>query len=105
MLVNFVTLKPLDKRPRVCFSYAAGDVTSECSHQTFCLFLHERGCEKLHSVSSLISRFEASVVVYMSEFRDFPGGPMVRTPRFYCRVPSLVGELRSNKPPKWLNKI
>ena len=71
----------------------------------FAFFLHERGCVKLHSVSSLMSRFEASVVVYMSEFRDFPGGPMVRTPRFYCRVPSLVGELRSNKPPKWLNKI
>ena len=33
--------------------------------------------------------------------RDFPGGPVVKTPRFHCRGPgilSLVGELRSNVP-------
>ena len=32
---------------------------------------------------------------------DFPGGPVVKTPRFHCRghgVPSLVGELRSYMP-------
>ena len=35
------------------------------------------------------------------QVRDFPGGPMVRTPRFHCRGPRfhpLIGELRSLKP-------
>ena len=33
--------------------------------------------------------------------REFPGGPVVRTPSFHCWVPrvlSLVKELRSHKP-------
>ena len=32
--------------------------------------------------------------------REFPDGPVVKTPRFHCRgawVPFLVGELRSHK--------
>ena len=32
----------------------------------------------------------------MIHFWDFPGGPMVRTPCFHCRVPSLVEDLRSH---------
>ena len=33
------------------------------------------------------------------KYRDFPGGPVVKTPSFQCRehvFPSLVGELRSH---------
>ena len=30
---------------------------------------------------------------------EFPGGPVVRTLHFHCKVPSLVGELRSHKLP------
>ena len=30
--------------------------------------------------------------------RDFPGGPVVKTPRLHGRVQSLVGELRSHRP-------
>ena len=32
----------------------------------------------------------------MIHFWDFSGGPMVRTPCFHCRVPSLVEDLRSH---------
>ena len=33
------------------------------------------------------------------KYRDFPGGPVVKTPSFQCRehvFPSLVGEIRSH---------
>ena len=37
----------------------------------------------------------------LNNSQEFPGGPVVRIPRFHCRghgVPSLVGELRSRMP-------
>ena len=54
-------------------------------------------------MEALSRKFFTKEIVFLSgleEFEDFPGSPEVKRPYFYCKVGSLVKELRFCMPKK-----